>query len=569
MSRAWAFFVVLSLAVAVASGLDCVVAAAQAPPGPPVEGAVAASPAPAAHAAHAAAAPTSWVRAADPPPARAATAAEPRGWTERFYSRRLADLLRALLHRLGPGSAPMAVMTVGLIALLAAFLTVVQIWQIPPPSTPLTGSDVGTAAVPAAAASGSPAAAKGAGTSGGQGGKADAALESFIASNFARTVFSGLGGMFLVTFLGAIWSQTVVDTKSLYLIFFVAFFLTLLFISALLRASGEALRSRLVMPYRAPIDQSRDWQPLDRGKHPAGWWRKWAWERSAYRWRCFWQWLLSWRKTGLVFWDTWFSVIQGKNQLLSAAVEQSVVELQTAMVRTATHVERQIHGAVVEALSKDKDGPRVEYSEIRVNISVLSDDQSSTFYVVWEPGSLPDIFRKRTLAWLCAYCGQALWWKDDRKSPEKEQIYAKDQPLLFGDCQVPGEGQEDVTMKSYYHKRDRPDYQAFVMLPIPWLRRAARGQYRMAALHISFRDSSHLDKLWSNLETKNDPPVPNYKNWNTMLNTKRDTGQADAVIITDPVLAAVLRQSLDVMAEVLRPFDQHIFEDYLLARLNP
>src|SRR5579863_4378194 len=88
------------------------------------------------------------------------------------------------------------------IALLAAFLTSVQVWQIPPPATRMA-TPAATAQAPAAAGAAGPAPGAGGAGGGGGGGAAggDSAKSGPFDSNFAKTILGGLVGMFAVSAL--------------------------------------------------------------------------------------------------------------------------------------------------------------------------------------------------------------------------------------------------------------------------------------------------------------------------------------------------------------------------------
>src|SRR5262249_58555481 len=56
--------------------------------------------------------------------------------------------------------------------------------------------------------------------------------------------------------------------------------------------------------------------------------------------------------------------------------------------------------------------PKVDSGAIRVNVSVLSADESSVSYISWAPGSVIAVFPRNSLAWLSTYAGEPRWWKD-------------------------------------------------------------------------------------------------------------------------------------------------------------
>src|SRR5205085_3968155 len=150
--------------------------------------------------------------------------------------------------------------------------------------------------------------------------------------------------------------------------------------SAVLRGFNEALRSRLAIPYELPIREV--------GDHEL---RNWL----SYRARRFWAWVLSYRATVLVFIDTSFNVIQGKNQLQSAVFSDRILELQWSLVRTADRVRENIAREVLAALRQkhptgtENGESRPNAEDVRVNIGILSAEGSSVFYVSKDEKSLP------------------------------------------------------------------------------------------------------------------------------------------------------------------------------------
>jgi hypothetical protein len=547
-------------------------------------------------------------------------------------------------------SGSLARAAVAAIALLLAFLTVVQVWQIPPPDT-----KTATPAVAAQAAAGAGGAAPASPPGGAGPGAAGASSGSKLApfdSNLANTVLAGLLGMFGVQALsplfggagqgGASQAGAGFDPKLYYLLLFVVFFLSLLLLSAVLLSAVEALRSRILMPAPAcdppgPVPQAGG---TDRGPGEdavAGRARRRAARATFWRWlhsfrilHRFWRWVLSLRTPLLVFADTFYHVIQGKNQLQTAIFDSSIRDLQLTLALACDQVARSVHRAVIHALecAAGDAGERPRGEHVRVNVSVLSDDRQSVYYVSWEPGSSSLSFPMHSVAWVAVRAGQARWWKKsytDATPPAKppDIVLYSDDPLP--PLQPAGEQPPPLKLADYFQKRGPIDYEAFVVLPIPWRRRDG-GASRLAGLHISFQTEKLMDALWQGLDggtpatkaqqtagassastpaadasstapaagaspttpaaaagasskpsqgdgTPSNPPAPPYTKWSDLLSRSAtrcckpdDNASAGGLAIKDEALQQSLEQALAVLAEVLRPFNETIFLDYVQKR---
>lgn len=395
------------------------------------------------------------------------------GWIERFGAN------FAWIWTLPESPQNLARAAILSIALLAAFLTVVQVWQIPPPvEGPDRSSPAGSGAVAATASPrGTTTTTTTVTSPSGTTSTTNAVTTNVFQSNLGKTVASGLTGLAVAVFLEEFWNQTQLNEKAYYLVLFSTFFLAMLFTSALFRGIGEALRSQGVI-YRS---------------HSSKW--------GA------WRWLLSWRSASLVFLDTAFNVIQGRNQMQSAVFERQIVDLNWSMVWTADRVREAVERAVIKALEETR---RVlaDHEDVRVSVLVLSDDGRSAFCVSAVRGSAGP-FGEESIPVAAIRGGEARRYKlDDSKSPVGE----KDSPWIGS------------------------DHQDFLVLPVPWTRLAEAVPARQAALHLSFRNAEDLDHLWEGRKTQGEA-----------------TRHAE--------LATVLRQALEVLGESLRYFNQTIFEE--------
>jgi hypothetical protein len=425
-----------------------------------------------------------------------------------------------------------------MLALVAAFLTVVGVWQIPwAPSAvaPSPAASSGTAPAGGAAGAGTQSAAL-TGTS--------PALLAISQSNFARTVIAGLGSLVVISGLEATFFDKIEASKPFYLVMFVVFFLVLLFISAVLRGLGEALRSRVVLPYRP--------QPGWHGKG-VDWVRYWCLR--------FLRWLRSYGTTLLFFWDTFYNVIQGKNQLQTAIFQDEIIKLQESIVRTTHRVRTAIDLTVQKTLkdacaSKPGCKPEDITDELyRVNVSVLSDDLASLFYISWERGSLMRSFDQHSVAWMVAYTGEARWWRAG---------YADDLVLFDNhDRRIPV-SDDQITLKKYLQVRQQSDYEAFVVLPFPSARDIFGEGFRKGAIHISFKDKSHMESLWPEeiLEPKPGQATPGNSAAPGSADRFREAGSL-LQTVKDPALKAVLSESIEVLSEALRGFNETIYHSYI------
>ncbi|MFL6258861.1 MAG: hypothetical protein ACJ76Y_04020 [Thermoanaerobaculia bacterium] len=363
----------------------------------------------------------------------------------------------------------------------------------------------------------------------------------------------------------AFWKDAGISPKANFLVLFVAFFFTVLLSSALYQGVVEALRSRVVMVHRPP-----QWTPRRR-KNGTTWQHVLYWGRRA------WSWLLSWRQALLIFLDTVFNVVQGRNQLRTAGFAKAVQNLHWAQYRVAGRVRESIDRAILNALNKG-DAQRIlaemgvepprEDADIRVNVGLLSEDGTSVSYFSWERGSLGKPFDQHSVAWVSIASGKALWIKvGKRKDGDWKDVYADDITLLkneYGELPV----KAPLHLKDYYQRRDAPDYEAFVVLPVPWSRRGELGEYQKAGVLISFRKAAYMQALWDGLEVSD---KPNFEAWTGLLECPpKPPAAADEgrVLIKDPELQAVLHQGIEVLGEALRYFSPTYFEEQILPSIQ-
>lgn len=485
----------------------------------------------------------------------------PRGWLAQLWW--MADQKPAL------GRA-----AVFAIALLAAFLTVVEVWQIPPPNT----RALNVRATPSAAADGS--------TS-----QADPKAQAYggaallFSSNFARTVLSGLAGLALVSTFDGLWltdqGAKTIQEKPYYLVLFVLFFLLILFTSALLRGLTEALRSRVALVRREP--------PHDSTAHKAA-----RGQRRTPLHTRFWWWFLSLKIPLLVLWDTFFNVIQGKNQLRSAAFENDIAELHMSLLRGVDRLRRELDEAFRVALNRQAaaqhpqqpktvvegfsgtpaayppkpNHPEHRDCDVRVNIGLMAADESAVFYVSREMGSLTRSFGERSLAWLAVHTGHPFWWRKEYQANANKIELFDNSKEIFERL----EGRK-LHLDEYFQMRGEPDYESFIILPLPWGHRGDSGEYRKAGITISFRFSRDLGLLWNKMDNEQkDGCIPNYDYYSAGSNLIEFFPTKDAptaIYLKDEELSKVLRRVLPALADLLRFFNDTVFEEYVRPRIRP
>jgi hypothetical protein len=419
------------------------------------------------------------------------------------------------------------------LAFLAAFLTAVQLWEVPPARSRLA-SPAATMETKAAVTtvSGAP---------------------SILTSNFARTVIAGLGGMLALDVLGTIWNLQDINAKAYYVLMFIVFFFLLLLFYAVFQGLIEALRSRIATR-RQPAPTSPGLSRRHDGSERLSARLLWRW--TAYSRNRIWRWLLSLRSFGLVFLDTVFNVIRGRNQLRTKIFEDTIIDLHRSIVRAADRIREEVDAAVVDAL-KGRNITTVA-SDVRVSVTVLSEDESTLYYISRERGSLAVPFDKHSVAWVAVYTGEARWFK-------KSYLGKKSAIALLDNTsqRYPSLPAIKFPLESFYQNRPAPDYEAFMVLSVPLLQRSAGEGYRRGAIHISLRNENYIDSLWSPLEEKDNDPGYDLR-WRLLYSLKN----GHSLGIQDEKLRAVLHQSLEVLGELLRSFNDAVFEDYILPDLQ-
>ena len=485
------------------------------------------------------------------------------------------------------------------IALLTAFLTVVAVWQIPPAQNPLSPK----ATPPAGDKNGA-----GAGDNAGGAGTNQSSASPF-ANNFGKTVLAGLGGLVvtdLAKSLGA--TEPTASSKWFYIVWFVGFFFLFLFGLGFVRAVSEGFRA-LVVIRRYPL--ARPKTALKMKKDEQG---KEAPDRGNqfYNWFTYWflrlvHWVFSLRVPFLTSVDTFIYLIQGKNQTLTSVVADTIVDQQRTVVRVADVIRGDLTRLIERYI--DPVAVRSPGSPVRINISVLSNDQTNVYYISRSVGSARQPFPKSSLAWVSVFTGKIRWYQAKFHSkapappapppparvppappapvppappapvppapvppapvppppappapvppaaaPKVDPTGQFDKIILYDNSHgdIAGE-QAKIFLQSHYQDRD-DDYKAFVMFPVPWPHRGIGTDYVKGAIHISFRDEKTFEDLWAPEDWTRSGDFFEYPtNSDNMLGTwcKKDD------------VRAALISSVDVLGELLRGFNETIYKSYI------
>jgi hypothetical protein len=166
------------------------------------------------------------------------------------------------------------------------------------------------------------------------------------------------------------------------------------------------------------------------------------------------------------------------------------------------------------------------------------------FYISAPSGSLSKQFDRTTIAWVAARIGAARWWVEGDEAPERNLVlYGNDPPIV----EAPGE----LYVKNYFEKRERRDYRAFMLVPLPWRRRNLPRDTRRGLIHISFADPEWMTALWPRLAGQSPPADDPFAGSDTLL---EDPDLPETV-------RAVLGESVNVLAELISQFDQVIYEN--------
>ncbi len=356
------------------------------------------------------------------------------------------------------------------IAMLAAYLTVVRVWEIPPPENPLSKT-------PAAPTSGA--------TKAEGGNRTESRFEpSPFASNFGQTIVAGLAGLAAEAVLKSLEGKPAAADKEFYIVWFVFLLFLMLFGFAAVRAFVEGLRARVLFIHYSFVPPA--------GQETKAVWRRfrrWTWNG--------WQRWLSWlRSLGvplLTFLDTLINLIQGKNQTVTRVFGQALADQHENVLRVADVVRARLTEVIEAGLDQSQDG---KAGRVRVSISAMSADQSSVFYISRAPGSATRAFPRRSVAWVSVFTGKIRWFKT---------TYGKDKDIVLFDNTggwIEDEDHVKLPLSGFFQQRDQ-DYEAFVVFPVPWPQRGFASDFVKGGIHISFRYVGDFEKIWSSSPASN------------------------------------------------------------------
>lgn len=455
-------------------------------------------------------------------------AVEGREQSHRLWSARGPRWLKRL-WQLGEPTLPLERSATLLIALLTAFLTVVALWQIPPSDDPMLKKPANGDSKPQ-----------------------DSKEPSPFTTRFGATVLAGLGGLVLdqvAKTLGG-GSTPNANDKWYYIVCFISFFFVLLIFLNLLRAFAEALRSRVAVIHYPLARQGR---PGRSG--PDGFFRGLvqAWQ-ALMDWDSYWwlrevHWVFSLRVPLLTFFDTFISLIQGKNQTTTRAFSDEVIDQQRNVVRVASVIRKRLHSQIQELLIRlPLAAGQKSAGDVRVNISVLSADQTNVFYISRSSGSPTLPFPKISVAWVSVFTGRARWYKSS---------YRGTNVLLFDNSRKTiADAPDQLRLDDYYQQRD-DDYEAFIVIPVPQPHRAYGSKYVKGAIHVSFQLSADFDKI--SIAPQPLAPVP-------PVTGPSRYAEPEHVLddwCPDPHLQASLQDAVAVLGELLRGFNEVIYRSYI------
>ncbi len=126
---------------------------------------------------------------------------------------------------------------------------------------------------------------------------------------------------------------------------------------------------------------------------------------------------------------------------------------------------------------------------------------------------------------------------------EDVQLFPAPPPERFAGHDKP------IPLAGYFEHRGKPDYGAFMVIPIPWARRGELEGQRRAGIQISFRHAALMDALWGGLETRGPDGrlVPNYEEQEHLLTEQ---------MLADAELRATLRTATGVLETVIQEFNE-------------
>lgn len=196
----------------------------------------------------------------------------------------------------------------------------------------------------------------------------------------------------------------------------------------------------------------------------------------------------------LTFADTFTNLIQGKNQTITQVFSDKIVDQQRSVLRIARTIREQLNNVILDYLRGIKPPEPVRPEEVRVNISVLSRDQTNLFYISRASESSRQSFPKHSVAWISVVTGKIRWYKLTYSASDdlfKDIIFFDNSAGTLADDAA------QIRLNSHYQRRGGEDYEAFVVFPVPLSQRGLGSDYVKGAIHISFSREAHFERVWS------------------------------------------------------------------------
>lgn len=189
---------------------------------------------------------------------------------------------------------------------------------------------------------------------------------------------------------------------------------------------------------------------------------------------------------------------------------------------------------------------------------MLSADQRSVFYISQSPGSAKIPFIRRSMAWVSVFTGEIRWYEH-----EFTTLANYKEIVLFDNSNDTIPGDEKVILLASHYQPRQQDYEAFVLFPIPWPQRGYGSDYLKGAIHISFRTDAEFDQIWQAPLPHGTPPTyPPTPVAQRMLEPTSSGGWC-----LHPEICTALLNSMAVLGELLRNFNEVIYKSYIEA--NP
>jgi hypothetical protein len=421
-----------------------------------------------------------------------------------------------------------------LIALLTAFLTVVAIWQIPPAKDLLADSTVKTVKDKKE--------------------EQPAADASPLASRFGKTVLAGLGGLVMAEVTKTLGDgKPSAEARLFYIVWFILFFFVLLLVLNLIRAMAEAMRARVVVVYYPPPPDLSPRGPVRKFLRPLFYWTS-----------RFYRWSVSLRIPLLTWADSFINLIQGKNQTMTSVLANTIIDQQRSIVGVADAIREDLNKVIDKKVFADQSSRHKPQHNVRVNISVLSIDQSNVFYISRTSESSRQSFPKRSMAWVTVFTGTIRWYLGKfLDEPRDIVLFDNKKNTIIAD------DDEIILLKTHYQARPGQDYQAFVMLPLPWPQRGSGTDYVKGAIHISFYDEDDFKCIWKN-DAQGESPyelIVDETDPEKDPTKKRlkypEHGEKMLEEWCDPEVGSALHLAIKALSELLHGFNEEIYRNYI------